>query len=330
MAATLFTDVKFNPELYLEYMEELSANPAAFVQSGILRLDTMIQDAIQSEGSNYFTVPFFKPLTGDAQNYDGTDITINSIGSGDQSGIVIGRSNAWGGQDLAAELASKDPIKAIALKTVQYWREQRQKALINVLNGLFASADFATHVHDISIADGNNATEDNLIGADAVIDAIQKAIGDNGSKIVAISMHSKVYSRLQKLNLITFVAFGDQNIMVPIYLGKTVIVDDTHTVVAGGTSGYKYTSYLYARQSIATAEGKVKVPAETQRDSLKNGGVEWMVERQRFVLHPYGGHFNKSTMASISPTNAELATGTNWNKVYDNKNIPLIKLVTNG
>lgn len=326
MAYTLFDGVKFDPELFLEYMEEFSPEPTAFIQSGIIRRDPNIEVT----SGNYATVPFFKPLGGASQNYDGTDITVNAIESANQSAIVIGRANAWGTQDLAAELASKDPQRSIAAKVAKYWSEEWQRILIQQLNGVFASTDFATHVYDVASEDGANATEDNLVGSDAIIDAIQTALGDNGTKVTAMSVHSKVYARMQKLNLITFEPLGDQNLMVPTFLGKRVIVDDAHTVVAGGTSGFKFTSYLYAQGAIGEATGPVKVPVETERQSLSGGGREHLVNRQRKVYHLYGSSFNRTSLAGISPTDAELALGTNYDKVYEDKNIPVIKLVTNG
>lgn len=328
MAHTLFSGVVFDPELFTEYMEEFSPEPTAFIESGVVRRDTELQNRL-TEG-NLVSVPFYKPLTGNSQNYDGSDITVNDIQSGKQSGIVIGRANAWGSQDLAAELASKDPMRSIAQKVAKYWQEEWQRTLILQLNGVFGSTDFTTHVHDISIADGNNAAEANLMGPDAIIDAIQQSLGDNGRKVTTISVHSKVYARMQKLNLIEFQPYGEQGISVPTFLGKRVVVDDAHTVETGGTSGFKYTSYLYAEGAIGTADGKVKVPTETERNALLSGGREHLVNRQRRVYHMYGSHFNSSSLAGISPTDAELGTGTNFEKVYEDKNIPVIKVVTNG
>ena len=108
MAITTFADVIFDPELFMEYIEEFSPNPDAFIQSGILRADPAIQSRIASE-SNKITIPSFKPLGGASQNYDGTDIVVGGIDSVSQTAIVVGRANAWGSQDLAAELATKDP-----------------------------------------------------------------------------------------------------------------------------------------------------------------------------------------------------------------------------
>jgi len=329
MAHTLFSNTIFDSELFMEYLMELSPNPDALTEAGILRKDAQLESRI-SEGSELVSVPSFKPLTGASQNYAGEDITVNSISSVKQTAIIIGRANAWGSQDLAAELATKDPMRAIAESVVKYWKEERQRILIKVLNGMFAAANLTNHVTDISIADGNNATASNLFGSDLIIDAAQKAIGDNGGKITGVSVHSKVYARMQKLNLIQYEKLSNQNTLVPFFLGKVVIVDDTHPVVAGGTSGFKYTSFLYGQNTIGTAEGKVKVPSEIERQALISGGREHLVNRARFVYHPYGMQWTDNTRATTSPTDAELETAANWTRVYEEKNIPIIKVVTNG
>jgi hypothetical protein len=329
MAFTLFSDVVFDSELFMEYITEMNANPTVLLSSGIIRNDPQIEARIQ-EGSDIVSVPTFKPLSGDSQNYNGTDITVNSISSVKQTAVIIGRANSWGSQDLAAELASTDPVRAIAAAVTKYWQEDDQKHLIRVLTGVFAAANMTNHVTDIAIEDGDAATDANLIGEDTIIDAIQKAMGDNLSKIGAMSFHSVVYSRLLKLNLIDFTPLAGQSIVIPRFLGKPIIVDDEHPVVAGSTSGNKYTSYLYGRDAIGFANGKVKVPVETDREPLLSGGREYLVNRKRYVMHPYGMQWTSSSYAGTSPTNAELVTAANWTRVYEDKNVPLVKLVTNG
>lgn len=330
MGYTTFADVKFDPNLWMEYIEEADTRKNALVMSGVIRQDGAIQTRIQ-EGSTLITVPSFKPLTGASQVYDGTDITINSIASTTQSAIIIRRANAWGSQDLAAELATADPIKVIAGKVAQYWESDKQTTLIQVLKGVFGVAGMSSHISNVAIEDGNAATDSSLISESLIVDTAQKALGDNSDKFVAIVMHSKVYARLQKRNLITFVPYGAQNIQVPTYLGFAVQVDDTVPVVAGSTSGFKYTSYMFGLGAIGTANGKVKNPVETDRQALTGGGVDILVNRVAYVLHPYGMSFISNTVANnLTPTNAELALAANWSMIYDTKNIPLASMVTNG
>jgi hypothetical protein len=99
-------------------------------------------------------------------------------------------------------------------------------------------------------------------------------------------------------------------------------------VVAGATSGFVYTSYLFGRGAIARGNGQPPVPVETDRNSLS--GEDYLVTRRHYILHPRGVAFANASVVGASPTNAELATATNWNRVYSKKNIRLIALKTNG
>lgn len=326
MAITTFAGVKFDPELFMQYLEELSPNPSALVQSGILRNDSTIASRI-TEGGNKVTVPNYKPLSGASQNYDGSDITVNGIDSGSQTAIVIGRANAWGADDLSAELATKDPMRSIAEKVATYWREERQRILIKMLTGIIAATTFkAKHVLDISatadIADANR------MSASAIIDAGQQALGDNFKKLKALAVHSVVYANLVKQNLVNVRPLGEQKTDIPMFLDYALVLDDT-LPVSGTGAATKYTSLLFGPGAVGEAAARVKNAVEIGRDPLTNGGFDFMVNRNRWVYHPYGLSF-KGTPAGISPTDAELAAANNWEMVYDTKNVPIAALITNG
>ena len=49
------------------------------------------------------------------------------------------------------------------------------------------------------------------------------------------------------------------------------------------------------------------------------------MNRRRFVMHPRGIRWAGNV--SPSPTNAQLATTTNWNRVYDQKKIKIVRFV---
>ena len=75
------------------------------------------------------------------------------------------------------------------------------------------------------------------------------------------------------------------------------------------------------------------------RDPAKNGGVDTLYTRQRKLYVPKWISFTKNSMASNSPTVAELATGSNWEIVNNGKSgkdkryvnhkmIPLARLIS--
>lgn len=103
----------------------------------------------------------------------------------------------------------------------------------------------------------------------------------------------------------------------------------------------KYTTYVMGEKFFDYDNVGVKVPNEMARDPKTNGGLDTLYTRQRKMFVPKWISFTKNSMASNSPTDAELATGSNWeivnngkagaNKAYVNhKMIPLAKIISRG
>ena len=79
----------------------------------------------------------------------------------------------------------------------------------------------------------------------------------------------------------------------------------------------EYTTYVLGAGAIEYTNCGAKVPSEVDRDPKTNGGVDMLYTRQRKCWAPYGISFTKASMASASPTDAELAMGVNWQLVRD-------------
>ena len=54
-----------------------------------------------------------------------------------------------------------------------------------------------------------------------------------------------------------------------------------------------------------------------------------LINRRRYILHPRGVKFTSAAVAADSPTNAELETGTNWVRVFENKNVRIVAIEHN-
>ena len=76
-----------------------------------------------------------------------------------------------------------------------------------------------------------------------------------------------------------------------------------------------YTTYVLGDGAIEYTDCGAKVPYEMDRDPEKNGGEDKLYSRQRKCWAPYGISFTKAKMRSLSPTDAELASGANWELV---------------
>lgn len=309
MSATKISNI-IVPQVFNPYVVQETNRLDAFVQAGIIVNDPSF-DKLAMTGGTILNMPFFNDLSGDSEELSDTvALGVNAITSGQDQARLHMRGKAWGVNDLATALSGADPMKVIGSKVAKYWVGERSKMLFKSLAGIETTC--ATNVHDISGLAGALA----VISGGTLIDAKQK-MGDNAEKLTAVGMHSFVYSKLQKDNLIVYLTTSDGLVQIPTYLGYKVIVDDTCPSNAG-----IYTTYLFGEGAFALGNGEAPVPTETDRDTLL--GEDILINRQHFILHPRGVKWTESAVAGKTPTFAEVATAGNWSKVYDTKNIRLV------
>ena len=317
MASTKLSDV-IVPEIFNPYVIERTAELSALWQAGIV---STVSDISLGEGGSTIQMPFWQDLTGDDQVLDtSTDLTVSNIVASKDVAVVNGRALVYGATDLSGALAGDDPMRAIGDLMAAKWARQMQKVTINVLNGAMgAMGDESKNTLDISALSGAAA----VLDSDAFIDALG-TMGDAEGKIQALAVHSATHRLMKKQGLIETIPPEDGKEEISLYQGKRVIVDDGMPVSAG-----KYTTYLFGAGAIGYAEGTPKTPSETQREGLKNGGEEYLINRRHFVLHPRGIKWNPGSgvPAKDTPSNTELAAKANWTRVYESKNIRIVKLV---
>jgi hypothetical protein len=234
--------------------------------------------------------------------------------------------------DLASQLAGPDAMDAIASRVASYWVRQDQIQLNSVIKGLVAGN--ATLVNDVAAADGVDAVDSNLFAADALLDTFQ-LMGDHKQNITAIAVHSAVHTRMQKLNLIDFVADSGANVGFGTYMGKSLIVDDSLATASDtDTSGarVRYYTVAFGAGAFQYGAGSPRVASEVSRQALagNGGGQEVLTSRREYVLHPAGFTVASNVAAGASPTNAELEASTAYTMNYDRKLVPVSVLITNG
>ena len=159
-------------------------------------------------------------------------------------------------------------------------------------------------------------------------------MGDKFDGLRVIALHSVVYQRLVKQQLIEFVKDADGKILYESYLGKRVVVDDSLPVIAGTTSGFRYLTVLMGGGAIGYGTGSPKVPFELDRIPAggKGGGLENIWERKTWMIHPFGFDWTENTVTAPghTATLANLRLAANWDRKLPRKMIPLAFLVTNG
>ncbi len=343
MAGTIF-GLPFDEELFMQMWSEVP-DPVrtAIIDSGVMVHDGNIQSMVQNDG-NLYTIPFYNTLSGDPLNYDGTtDNTPTEIDGTYQSGIVYGRMKSWMARDFAAELSGGDPMGHIVATQARYWHKQRQKTLIDILNGVFGvtgSKGNAKKWQDNNTIDLSSSSTPYMIGATDINNAITQAAGDNKSEYSMAIMHSNVAKTLENLDLLEFRKYTDPNgIQRTLNLadinGLTVIIDDgVPAETAGGGEGSgkaltKYTTYLLGRGVLRQADAKLEHAVETSRNPEKYGGVDILYTKMRETIHPNGFTW-KGASTIKSPEPEQLAAASNWDIVFDPKSIAMARLITNG
>lgn len=336
MAGMLF-GFPFNEELF-EYNWRNEPDPVttALAESGVVQENAEIARQI-SRGSEFYTIPFYKTIGGEDQNYDGkTDIVATDTEGATQSGVVFGRMKSWTARDFTGDFNKADPMGAIVSQVGAYTAKGRQRRIVGILNGVFGVtardgyASWADHVTDIS-APGGTVAASNKLSETTIGDATVKACGDlaQGSFGLAV-MHSVVANNLAAKDLLEYRKYTDpmgmqRSLSIADINGKVVVVSDQVPVIDG-----KYTTYVLGTGAIQRASAPVKKPVEAHRDPHKNGGQEELIIRWRETLHPNGFSYVRKPDDAVSPTDEMLFDPNRYVPVYDPKRIAMVKIVSNG
>lgn len=328
------------PEIFSPYVQQMTQEKSRLIRSGAITLDPTLNGALAGGGLT-FNEPSFKDLDNDADNVSTDDpdtaSTPNKIGTATEIQVRLSRNNSWSSMDLTADLAGADPMMAIANRVSDYWTRRQQAAFVATLNGVFADNAAAPaaseHVqndmtHDISGASFVDGVTN--FSAEAFIDGTA-TMGDSMEDLTMLMVHSIVYARMLKNNLIDFVSdsVNGNAVRIPTFLGREVIVDDG----VPRTNGV-FSTWLFGRGAVRGGMGSPKVPTEIDRKpAAGNGsGQDVLFNRTEWIIHPVG-HAYVGTAPNGGPSNAattnNLAHADSWKRVFsERKQIRIARLVT--
>ena len=351
------------PEIFTPYIRQMTERKSRIVQSGAMVRNGAI-DNLLAGGGLIFQIPSWRDLDDDEENISndatphivhlagglsGTaavEPTPKKIETDTEKAVRLNRNQSWGSADLIAALAGEDPMMAIADRVAAYWVRRLQAAFVAVISGVIKdnslndSGDYAADVAGTSFS--KTAT---IFDADAVIDA-RTTMGDSLNQLSLIMMHSIVFSRLQKNNLISFIPDARGEIMIPTYLNAEVVVDDgmpsgtkvtrkalASSALVPGTTGV-FDTWMFGPAAAQLGIGTAKVPTEVARyaNAGNGAGAEVLHSRQEYCIHPTGYAYT-GTAPNGGPSNAATAHNFNndasWDRVYpERKMIKFARLVT--
>ena len=306
--ATRISDV-IEPITFANYVIERTRELSALIEAGIVTQDATLNSLVVG-GGRTVNMPMWAKLTGESEILsDTTPLTPRGITTKQDIAVQHFRGNAWSANALASAVAGSSAMTAIGNQVANYWVKDEQRVLISTLRGVFDSPTMSNH--RLVVTEGISAP--NVLRA-------KNLLGDAAGQLTAMAVHSMTMTLLQIQNLIVYIPNARGEVVIPTYLGYRLIVDDMMPF-----TGNTFDTYLFADGVIGRGDG-IPVdgtPVETDRDSLQDD--DYLINRRYFVLHPFGVRW-VGTSAGLAPTNNELATGANWEKVYDDKNIGMVLL----
>lgn len=337
MANTELSDI-FVPEVFASYQVNDSVEKTAFVESGVVTLSPELDQRANS-GGLLTTIPHWNDLDASIEpNYSNTTYTDvaepQKINSGEQTARIAYLNEGFSSSDLNKELAGSDPMQRIASRVDSYWQRQFQRRVLSVAIGLYndnVAANAGDMVVDVSSTVPGTITDANRFSSSSFIDA-QYTLGDRGGTLAVLAVHSMIYKKMIKDQLIDFIRDADGKLLYATYMGVRVEVDDGMPTFGTGVDR-KYLSILFGPGAIGYGRGTPRKPSEVQRypERANGGGVEVLWSRKTWLIHPAGFDFLSTTITGpgLSPTWADLQLATNWERELSRKNIPMAFYVTN-
>ena len=306
------------PYIFEPYVEEQTTLRNAFAASGVVQPMAELNAA---EGGDFINLPnWVANLTGDAEVLtDSSSLTPGNITADKQRAVILHRGRAFGARDLASLAAGSDALAAIGNKVAAYIAHQQQKDLLACVKGAFATALSSMAV-----------TTTEAYPTASMVSSARAILGDQGEKLSVIAMNSAAYYELVTLKALDYVAAGD--------LGLTV--DTTNALVGGSRAGsfgdVRVPTYMNCRVLVSDDLGASEVYffqpgaiASGQQAGLRSEQDRDILAKESYisfdwheVYHPIGTRYTDTT---ANPDRATLETGANWAKVFETKNIGIVK-----
>jgi hypothetical protein len=351
MAVVRVSDVVV-PARFTPYVQQITERKNRMVQAGIMQRNQLLDEFLAGGGLTY-NMPSFQDLADDDERVgtddpaqripeDGTGSAPNAhgkIGTSQEIAVRLNRNFSWSSMQLAGQLAGKDPMAAIGDRVGNYWSHKMQKAFIATLQGIFADNEQADpngpygaqNDLTVNISGGGYVAGVTDFSADAFIDALT-TIGDSEDDLGLVVMHSIVYARAKKNNLIDFVSDStNPNAQrIATFLGRRVIVDDSTPNPSAGI----FHTWILGAGAFQLGVGTPDVATELERkpEGGQGAGQEILWNRVLWSIHPTGYAYIGTSPVG-GPSNAATANNLahlgSWQRVFpERKQIKIARLIT--
>ena len=327
------------PPIFSPIVQTMTEEKSRLIASGAIVSDPVLNANLSGAGVT-FNEPSYKDLDNDAENISTDDPATlsspNKIGTLTEIQVRLSRNNSWSSMDLTADLSGSDPMNAIANRVSDYWKRREQAAFIATMAGVFANNATVTDAYHtqndmtVNVSGASFTLGTTNFTAESFIDATV-TLGDSMADLSMLCVHSIVYSRMLKNNLIDFIqdSVNGQAVRIPTFLGRELVVDDGMPFSSG-----IFETWLFGRGAIRHGRGAPKVPTEVNRIAAAGNGsgqdilhnrVEWCMAP---VGYAYMGAAPNGGPSNLATTN-NLAAAGSWRRVFpERKQIKIARLIT--
>lgn len=321
----VYTDT-LRAEEYRRTVEQVNLFNAASGGAILLESDPARQMA---EGGDFTDTARFKPIDSLVARRDndnpGIDVDIKKL---EMTGGKLIRQTLGCGPvsvtDIQARKAGKnfDMNAAMVNLGVQFADAKLLHIRNNIIAASVAAVDSAdtpsADVHVLDIARGKTAGA-KVKATMGQLNLLLAKMGDARESVVTFLMPSAVFADLVGDSISNYQF--DRVAGVTIYrdvvqaFGRTVIVADVPSLTSSLTSSY-YTEYAVLGLGVGALRATILYDQgiELQRDILKASSVTYVREDFDVEYEVYG---MKWAVATDNPTDAALATASNWGQEYD-------------
>lgn len=327
------------PTVFTAYTQKLTEEKSKFVRSGILQRSPVL-DAFLNGGGNTLNRPTWKDLDNDVELVasdasgvaaGGSGVTPNNLGTFNEIAVKLVRTQQWGARKLQDYISGDDAMRAISGRVSDYEARRLQALVLAILTGVFLDNDAAPsgseHVQGdltfdakgVGFVEGvTNFTADNLFNA-------QQTMGDSQEDLRILCVHSAVFTRMKKNNLIDFKQDSVTGASLATFQGMEVVYDDGMP-----KSGNIYDSYLFAPGALEIGWGNVERGTEVAWSPEAGNGIGEEVLYRRWMqsVHPMG-HAYVGAATGGGPTNAVLDDAASWERrCPERKQVKIARLIT--
>jgi hypothetical protein len=347
MATTVIADL-IQPDIFTSYGQILTEKKSRLVRSGAVVRDSFLDSLLAGGGGSgsaattFFNIPSFKDLDDDtpliaseanAVLFGGSAVTPKKITSALEQAVRCTRAQVWSASQLSAHLSGASPLAAIQNRVADYWARHDNNMFIALVKGLFADnaaapAGADTHTQNDLTFDVSGSAYDPGVtdfSAEAFLDALQ-TMGDSQDQLGLIMVHSVVYNRMLKNDLIDFVVDSEAKTRIATFMGKQLVIDDNMP-----KTGSVYDTWIFGGGAIRLGYGSPQNATEVSwsPDGGNGFGQEALWNRRMLMWHPTGHSFIATPASIGGPTDVELAAASSWRRVYpERKQIKIARLVT--